>query len=218
MLELFGHPFSSYCQKVLIALREKDLGFELKLLAPEQAENGLEFARLWPIRRMPLLRAGEQVLMESTIIIEWLDQLHPQRAPMLPADPQRALRARMLDRLCDQYLMTPMQKLVFDCIRPEEQRDAFGCMEARSLLELSYAWFDAELPKDEWAAGKDFSLADCAAAPALFYADWVHPIAERFERLRDYRRRLLARPSVKHAVDDARPYRPLFPPGAPDRD
>ncbi len=217
-LELFAHPFSSYCQKVLIALREKGLDFELRLLEPCQADTQAEFARLWPLQRMPLLRAGETVLMESTLIIEWLDLQHPDTPRLLPADPQAALPVRLLDRLFDQYVMTPMQKLVFDCLRPADKRDAHGVAEAHALLEKAYAWLDSQLPEAGWAAGAQFSLADCAAAPALFYADWVHGIPAQHPKLRAYRQRLLAHPSVARAVDEGRPYRGWFPPGAPDRD
>lgn len=217
-LELFAHPFSSYCQKVLIALREKGLDFELRLLEPGQADTQAEFARLWPLQRMPLLRAGETVLMESTLIIEWLDLQHPDTPRLLPADPQAALPVRLFDRLFDQYLMTPMQKLVFDCLRPAEKRDAHGVAEAHALLERAYAWLDSQLPEAGWAAGAQFSLADCAAAPALFYADWVHEIPAQHPKLRAYRQRLLAHPSVARAVDEGRPYRSWFPPGAPNRD
>ncbi|MBH9579329.1 glutathione S-transferase family protein [Inhella proteolytica] len=217
-MELFAHPFSSYCQKVLIALREKGLDFELRLLEPDQTVTQAEFARLWPLQRMPLLRAGETVLMESTLIIEWLDLQHPDAPRLLPADPQAALQVRLFDRLFDQYVMTPMQKLVFDCIRPAEKRDPHGVAEAHALLEKAYAWLDGQLPAAGWAVGQCFSLADCAAAPSLFYADWVHEIPPELHRLRAYRQRLLAHPSVARAVDEGRPYRSWFPPGAPDRD
>ncbi|MFO1250188.1 MAG: glutathione S-transferase family protein [Inhella sp.] len=217
-LELFAHPFSSYCQKVLIALREKGLDFELRLLEPDQTATQAEFARLWPLQRMPLLRAGETVLMESTLIIEWLDLQHPHAPRLLPADPQAALPVRLFDRLFDQYVMTPLQKLVFDCLRPAEKRDAYGVAEAHALLAKAYAWLDSQLPAAGWAVGSHFSLADCAAAPSLFYADWVHEIPPELRRLRAYRQRLLAHPSVARAVDEGRPYRSWFPPGAPDRD
>jgi len=139
-------------------------------------------------------------------------------AVLLPADLQAASRARLVDRLFDQYVMTPMQKLVLDCLRPADQRDAYGLAEAHALLEKTYAWLDSQLPEAGWAAGGRFGLADCAAAPALFYADWVQPIGPEHARLRALRQRLLARPSVARCVDEARPYRAYFPPGAPDRD
>ena len=123
-----------------------------------------------------------------------------------------------MDRFFDTLVMTPMQKIVFDHIRPEQNRDPFGVTEARSLLETSYRWLDGVMAERIWATGKEFGLADCAAAPSLFYADWVHEIPKDLVHARAYRKRLLARPSFARAVDEARPYRAFFPPGAPDRD
>ena len=123
-----------------------------------------------------------------------------------------------MDRVFDNYIMTPMQTIVFDFIRAPELRDAYGVARARTMLDTAYAWLDGLMAARQWAAGDNFSLADCAAAPSLFYADWVHPIPERLGNLRAYRARLLARPSFARAVDEGRPYRSLFPPGAPDRD
>ena len=123
-----------------------------------------------------------------------------------------------MDRFFDNYVATPQQKFVFDKLRPEQSRDPYGVEEARTTLRTAYEWLDGVMAKRVWAAGEAFSLADCAAAPFLFYADWTHPIADRFENVRAYRRRLLSRPSFARAVDEARPFRTLFPPGAPDRD
>lgn len=123
-----------------------------------------------------------------------------------------------MDRVFDNYLQTPQQRIVFDALRPAEHRDPYGVAEARKQLETSYRWLDAHLASRNWAAGDAFTLADCSAAPALFYADWTHPIAPEFATLKAYRQRLLARPSFARAVDEARPYRHLFPLGAPDRD
>jgi glutathione S-transferase len=217
-LQLYAHPFSSYCWKVEIALYENAIPFELRLLSPEHPEIGAEFAALWPLQRMPLLVDAGRAVMEATIIIEHLDLHHPGPVRLLPADPQAALAARLLDRCFDNYVMAPMQKIVADRIRAEADRDPFGVAEARQLLDRTYAWLDDTLAGRAWAAGDRFSLADCAAAPSLFYADWAHPIDARFARLRAFRSRLLARPSVARAVDEARPYRPFFPLGAPDRD
>jgi len=218
-MELFGHPFSSYTQKVLIALYEAGTPFEWRLLDPTQPEALAEWGAVWPLQRMPLLRVEGQLWAESSVINEWLDRHRPGPRPLLPQDPDAALRVRLVDRFFDQYVMTPMQKLVFDHLRPTAARDAHGVAEARALLTRSYAWMDAELADGRpWAAGDAFSLADCAAAPALFYADWVHPIGPEHPRLRALRQRLLARPSVARCVDEARPYRHYFPPGAPDRD
>jgi glutathione S-transferase len=167
---------------------------------------------------MPVLVDAGRTVVEATIIIEHLGLHHPGPVRLLPADPSGALEVRMLDRFFDNYVMTPMQKLVFDSIRPVEHRDPYGVGEARQLLDTAYGWLDATLAARQWAAGDTFSLADCAAAPALFYADWAHPIAATFPHVQAYRRRLLARPSFARAVDEARPFRPFFPLGAPDRD
>ncbi len=217
-LQLFAHPFSSYCQKVLIALYENDLPFELRLLSPEEEATGAEFQRLSPTGKMPLLLDGNRPVIESSIIIEYLQQHHAGPVRLIPEAVEAALEVRMLDRSFDLYVMTPVQKAVGNRLRPEERRDAFGVEEAHALLERTYAWLNERLAGRTWAAGDSFSLADCAAAPALFYADWVKPIDTAFGHLRAYRQRLLERPSFARAVDEARPYRPLFPLGAPDRD
>jgi glutathione S-transferase len=157
-------------------------------------------------------------VVEASIIVEHLGLFHPGRVRLLPEDPRAALEVRTLDRFFDQYVMTPMQKIVADFIRAPENRDAQGVAEARALLDTAYRWLDGHMKDREWAAAKSFSLADCAAAPALFYADWVHPIDAGLPHARAYRGLLLARPSFARAVDEARPYRSFFPPGAPDRD
>lgn len=213
-----GHPFSSYCQKALIALYEAGTPFAFRLLAPDEPENGAAFAVLWPLQRMPVLVDGGAPVREATIIIEHLDLFHPGPARMIPADPRAALAVRFMDRVFDNYVMTPMQRIVFDFIRAPEARDPAGVADARALLDRAYAWLDAALPHGGWAHGDGFCLTDCAAAPSLLYADWVHPIAEAHANLRAYRTRLLTRPTVARAVDEARPYRHFFPPGDPGRD
>lgn len=217
-LTLYAHPFSSYCQKVLIALYENATPFEYRELAIGDQAVAAEWAALWPLKRMPVLVDAGRVVMEASIIIEHLGLQHPGPVRLLPADSAAALDVRLMDRCFDNYVMTPMQKLVFDCIREPAQRDPQGVTDARALLDAGYAWLDGRLAGREWAAGDAFSLADCAAAPSLFYADWVHPIPAGCANLRAYRARLLARPSFARAVDEARPYRKYFPPGAPDRD
>ena len=215
-LKLYAHPFSSYCQKVLIALYENGTPFTLRMLA--DAEAMAELAALWPLKRMPVLRDGDRTVVETTIIIEHLGLEHPGPVRLIPAEARDALEVRAMDRFFDIYIMTPMQRIVGDRLRPEENRDPHGVSEARAQLETAYRWLDGAIAAREWAAGGAFSLADCAAAPSLFYADWAHPIGERFANVRAYRSRLLARPSVARAVDEARPYRHLFPLGAPNRD
>ena len=217
-LQLFAHPFSSYCQKALIALYENDTPFEFRMLGPDESSTMTEFAEIWPIKRFPVLVDNGKEVIESTVIIEYLDRRYPGAVRFIPADAEAALDARFMDRIFDNYVMTPQMKIVFNAIRPPENRDPYGVAEARTLLETAYAWLDMRMAGREWAASDTFSVADCAAAPALFYADWTHRIPESCVHLHAYRRRLLARPSFARAVDEARPYRPLFPLGAPDRD
>lgn len=217
-LQLFAHPFSSYCQKALIAFYENDIPFTFRMLAPDEPANGEEFAALWPLKRFPILVDDGRTIVEATSIIEHLAVRHPGPVRLIPDDPDAAVEARMFDRIFDNYVMTPQGKCVFDALRPAEERDARGVAEARAMLETSYAWLDQRMKGREWAVGDSFSLADCAAAPSLFYADWTHAIDERFAALIAYRRRLLARPSFARAVDEGRPYRAYFPLGAPDRD
>jgi glutathione S-transferase len=216
-LALFGHPFSSYTQKALIALYENDTPFTFRLLGPDQPETGAEFARLWPPCKFPLLVDGERPIPESTAIIEHLQLYYPGPVRLIPADPAAAADVRRLDRVFDNHVMFNMQRPVADALRPPERRDPVEVAQAKGALQTIYGWLEGYLEGREWAAG-DFSLADCAAAPSLFYADWVHPITEDLPNLRAYRARLLARPSVARAVDEARPYRPYFPLGAPERD
>jgi glutathione S-transferase len=217
-MKLYAHPFSSYCQKVLIALYENEIEFEFRMLAPEDRQMAAEHAALWPFARMPVLVDDGRTVVESSIIIEHLGLRHPGPVRLIPDDARAALEVRMMDRCFDHYVSTPMQKIVLDSIRAAENRDHQGVAEARGMLDTAYRWLDDTMTGREWAAGDAFGLADCAAAPALFYADWAHPIGEVFANVRAYRRRLLARPSFARAVDEGRPFRPLFPLGAPDRD
>jgi len=215
---LYAHPFSSYFQKVLIALYEKATDFTYRTLGPEDPAAAEELEALWPLKRFPMLVDDGRSYIESSIIIEHLARHRPGPVRLIPDDPEAALEARKMDRVFDNYVMAPMQRIVGDFLRPVESRDPDGVKEHRAALETAYHWLDGVMAGRDWAGGADFSLADCAAAPSLFYADWVHPIGDALSNLRAYRQRLLARPSVARAVDEARPYRPLFPPGAPDRD
>ncbi|KWZ47279.1 glutathione S-transferase [Burkholderia savannae] len=217
-LKFYGHPFSLYCQKVLVALYEYDLPFEWRLLAGDTPDANAEFAARWPLKHMPMIVDGERTVVESTIIVEYLGLRRPANARLLPADAGLALDVRMMDRFFDCYVSTPLQKIVFDALRPQAERDPRGVADARRMLGTSYAWLERAFEGRDWAAGDVFSLADCSAAPSLFYADWTHPIDASLQRVIAYRKRLLARPSFARALDEARPYRHLFPLGAPDRD
>lgn len=217
-LTLYAHPFSSYCQKVLTALYENATPFTYRLLGPGDPATAAQWAGLWPLKKMPVLVDGSRTVPESTSIIEYLDLRHAGPRRLIPADADAAIEVRTLDRVFDNYVMTSMQKIVLDHLRPGTDRDPYGVRQARDTLDSVYGWLDGKLAGRAWAAGDTFSLADCAAAPALFYADWVHGIAPRLGALKAYRARLLARPSFARCVDEARPYRRNFPPGAPDRD
>lgn len=184
---LYAHPFSSYSQKALIALYENGTPFDYRNLEDPQANA--ELAALWPMRRFPILVDGDRTVIEATSVIEYLHLHHPGPVKLVPDDPDAALDVRMLDRFFDNYVSTPQQKVVLDRLRPEPDRDPRGVREARAMLETAYAWLDGRMATREWAAGPAFSLADCGAAPFLFYADWTHPIDDvRFPHVRAYRR------------------------------
>jgi glutathione S-transferase len=217
-LALYGHPFSSYTQKVLIALYENGTPFESRSIGPETPEHSAEWLRRWPLSKFPLLVDGERNIAETSIIIEYLQLVHPGPVRLLPADPMAALDVRFLDRFFDLYVMSPVQHAVAGALTGDAVKRQEGLARAVEELERAYAWLEAHMTGKTWAAGTDFTLADCAAAPSLFYADWTQQIAEKFPALRAYRARLLARPSFARAVDEARYFRKYFPLGAPDRD
>lgn len=214
-IELFAHPFSSYCQKAIIALHEHGLDWTLRMIEPG-SEWTAEWEKLWPIRRFPVLREGTRVVPEASAIIEHLHARHRTATPLIPDDPDEAVEVRTLDRFFDHYVSDPQGRIVLNAIRREDQRDPLAEQEAWALLDRAYAWLDARMAGRTWAVGDAFSMADCAAAPSLFYADWTYPLGDRFANVAAYRARLLQRPSVAHAVDAARPYRHLFPLPCPD--
>ena len=216
-LQLFGHPFSSYTQKVLIALWADGTGFEYRILDPDHPENMDELKRHWPFGLFPVLLDGGKPVIETTCIIEHLQAHHRGPNQWIP-DGELGRRVRFLDRFFDLYVMNNMTCPVFNAIRPEEQRDPYGVEQAMVRLGTAYDWLETNLGDGPWAVGDAFTLADCAAAPSLFYADWVQEIGPSRRKLAAYRARLLAHPIIARAVDEARPYRSFFPLGAPDRD
>jgi glutathione S-transferase len=218
MLTLHYHPFSSYCQKALIALYERDVAFTPHLVDLADADARAAFEAIWPLRRFPVLvdEATGRVVPESTTIIDYLDLHRPGPAPLVPPDPDQALEARLWDRLFDNYVHLPMQRIVGDRLRPADAQDSHGVAGARGLLDMSYDLLEERLAGRAWATGDAFTLADCAAAPALFYADWVHPFRVGRPVLAAYFQRLLDRPSFARAVEEARPWRAFFPGGAPE--
>lgn len=217
-LALYGHPFSSYTQKALIALYENATPFEFRLIGPDTPQHAQAWLQRWPLAKFPLLVDGERSVAETSIIIEYLQLAHPGPVRLIPADPMAALDVRFLDRFFDLYVMDAMQVAVNGALGRTSVKREEGLAIATERLERAYAWLEGQLAGRTWAAGSNFTLADCAAAPSLFYADWVFRIPETCPTLRAYRARLLARPSIARAVDEARPFRPLFPLGAPDRD
>jgi glutathione S-transferase len=215
-LQLFAHPFSSYCQKVLIALYADGTEFEYKLLEQDHPENMAELKRRWPLGKFPVVVDDGETIAETSVIIEHLQAHHRGPNVWIP-DGDLGRRVRFLDRFFDIYVMENMNKAGLDILRPEGSRDPYGAQQGRDNLHLAYDWLEANLD-GPWAAGDVFTLADCAAAPSLFYADWIEEIGPKRPRLSAYRARLLAHPVVARCVDEGRPYRPYFPLGAPDRD
>lgn len=214
-LVLYSHPFSSYCQKAIVAFYEKELPFEQRRLESEGAMA--ELRALWPFGQFPVLKDGDRRFAEASIIIERLDQIAPV-TPLIPADPALALETRFMDRVFDNHIQSNQQRIIYNALRPEADRDPIAEAEARAKLETAYRWLDAVMADRTWAAGEVFTLADCGAAPGLLYAHWTHAIPTDHVHLWAYRRRLLARPSYARALDEARPYRDYFPLGAPDQD
>ncbi|HEX9933444.1 MAG TPA: glutathione S-transferase family protein [Allosphingosinicella sp.] len=217
-LRLYFHPFSSYCQVVLTALYERDVPFEAQHVDLGDAAQRAALEALWPMVKFPVLRdeAADVTLAEASLIVEYLDRFG-QAPPLVPADRDEALRVRLWDRVFDLYVDQQLQKVVGDRLRPQEARDPFGVEEAKARIRRAYAMADAELAQTGGPsmAGDAFTLADCAAAPALFYANIVAPLAGH-RHLEGYFERLLARPSFARAVQEARPWRPLFPLGWPE--
>ncbi len=209
---LHAHPLSSYCWKVLIALYEKGIRFAFHQVELGDPDSFASFARLWPFAKMPVLEHRGQTIPESTVIIEYLD-LHLGGERMIPADPEAALEIRQLDRIFDQHVMAPMQKIVFNRFCPPEARNAFDVMKARQTIETAYEWLELRLDGRDYAGGETFGLADCAAAPSLHYSDRVQPMNGRFPWLRAYLDRLEHKPSFARVLKEAKPFAHMFPEG-----
>lgn len=210
-LTLHYHPLSSYCWKVLIALYENGAPFEARLVNLGDAAERAAYAGLWPTAKIPLLVDDGRVVPETSIQIEYLDRRHPGRVPLLPEDFNAQLEVRLWDRVFDLHVMTPMQRFIGQQLRPEAERDAATQTGAVNDLGLAYELIDSRLGERSWAAGDDFSMADCAAAPALFYAAIVRPFSPGHTRLSAYFERLLARPSVWRCIVEARPFFQYYP-------
>lgn len=218
-LKLYYHPLASFCHKVLIALYEKNIAFEPVIVDFGNPDSAAAFRKVWPMAKMPALVDEETGLTvgETTIVLEYLEQRYPQEPVLLPADPDDVLQVRFWDRFYDFYIELPMQKIVTDRLRPEGANDTFGVEQAYGQLREAYGVIDAEMATKEWAAGNAFSIADCAAAPALFYANTVEPIGENNKNVRTYLTRLMRRPSFSRVLVEAEPYFKFFPmPQKPD--
>ncbi len=218
-LTLHFHPLSSYCMKVLVGLYELDVPHEKNLVDFGDEAHRAAFLALSPIGKFPVVRddARGRTVPESTIILEYLDEHFARRARLVPSEADRALECRLKDRFYDSYVHTPMQKIVGDKLRPEGQRDPLGVEEAKAQLRKAYAIADDEMRARTWALGEDFTMADCAAAPALFYASKVFPLDGR-PLVAAYLDRLMARPSFARCIEEGRPFRAYFPLGVPEVD
>ena len=214
-LTLYVHPFSSFSWKALIPLWADGTPFIYRNVDPAEPGAMDELKDLWPPGKFPVLVDGDEVIPEATCIIEHLQARHPGPNVWIPGGADGA-RVRLLDRIFDLHVQGNMQPTVNHAIWPDGE--GLAAARGRDALRIVYDWLEANLPEAGWAVGAAFTLADCAAAPALFYSDWIEPIGERRPRLAAYRARLLAHPAVSRAVEEARPYRHYFPLGAPDRD
>jgi glutathione S-transferase len=212
-LRLYYHPLASYCWKVLSALYENETPFEPELVDLSNPTAAAAFKRIWPIGKFPVLRdeARDQTIPESSIIIEYLARYFPGKLELVPTDPDRAREARLYDRFYDAYVHEQMQTIVGDKLRPDNAKDAHGVAHARAQLATSYAWIDEHMREKEWALGDAFSLADCAASPALYYANLVAPIGAQHQHTRAYLDRLTRRPAFARVLAEAQPYFAMFP-------
>ena len=212
-LKFHFHPLASFCQKVLIALYENGTPFEPHVVDFSNEASAATFRQLWPVAKMPVLRddARDRTLPESSIIIEYLAQHFPGRVQLVPADADLARQTRLRDRFYDLYVSEPMAKIVTDRLRPAGKNDPHGVEQAKTLLQTAYGMIEREMAAKVWATGDAFSMADCAAAPAMYYANLVMPFGNTHKNAAAYLGRLMERPSFARAVKEAEPYRALFP-------
>jgi glutathione S-transferase len=212
-LKLYYHPLSSYCHKVLIALYENGTPFDAQIVNLGDARERADFVALWPIGKFPVIRdnSRDKIVPESTPIIEYLAQHYPGPATLVPQDAELAWQVRAKDRFLDLYVHNEMQKVVGDRIRPADSKDPFGVRQARDRIATCYDMLETDLASRAWIAGDTFTMADCAAAPALFYANKVQPFEATHPNLKAYFGRLLERPSYKRTLEEAKPYFHMFP-------
>jgi glutathione S-transferase len=206
-LRFYYHPLSSFCWKALIALYEKNAAFEPELVDFSDPAQDAAFRKMWPIRKFPVLRdeAEDRMIPESSIIIEYVDQKFAGGSRLIPADPTRARETRMRDRFFDLYVHMPMQKVITDRLRPDGKHDPFGVDEAKQQIETAYGMLDREMATRTWVMGDDFTMADCAALPALFYGAMAVPFTGQ-HNVSAYLERLKQRPSIARVIREAEPY------------
>jgi glutathione S-transferase len=212
-LALYYHPLASFCHKVLIALYENDTPFTPHIVDLADQDSSAGFLRLWPVGKIPVLHdeGRNRIIPETTIIIEYLDRFYRGRHAFFPEDEVQGLDARLWDRFFDLYVQVPMQKIVTNRLRPKGESDPRGVAEAMAALATAYGMVESRMADRRWAAGETFSIADCAAAPALFYAGIVAPFPVAYPHIAAYFERLLERPSFKRVIAEAQPYFELFP-------
>jgi glutathione S-transferase len=212
-LTLYYHPLASFCHKVLIALYENEVAFRPQTVDLLDPASAAQLQARWPVGKIPVLHdaARGRVVPETSIIIEYLQEHYPGAVRLLPDDPEERLDVRLWDRFFDLYVGAPLQRIVIDRLRPEDGKDPLGVADARRTLDTAYAMIDAQVGERDWAAGGSFTMADCAAAPALFYASIVHPFGRAHGNLAAYFERLLARPSMRRTQQEARPFFSMFP-------
>jgi len=212
-LTLHFHPLSSFCHKALIALYENDTPFTPKLVNLQDDAERAAFRALWPIGKFPVLQdtARDRMVPESSIIIEYLDRHYPGKTKFVPDDPEVARQTRLRDRFLDLHVHMQMQKIVGDRLRPADKKDPYGVAQARDLMDRAFGILERAMTTQTWAMGEMFTMADCAAGPALFYADKVAPLAEKYPNVAAYLGRLTARPSYARALKEAEPYFKYFP-------
>ena len=210
-LKLYFHPLSSFCHKVLIALYETGTPFEPRIV--DLFGEAVEYRKIAPLGKIPVLRdeAKNRTIPETSIIIEYLAQYYPGRTQLFPPDRDLCRQMRLCDRIYDLYVNVPMQNIVADRLRPADKKDPFGVDQARTLLKTSLDMIEQEMAGDRWAVGEGFTMADCAAAPALFYADMMQPFRETHKRTAAYLDRLMERPSYARVLKEAEPYLAMVP-------
>lgn len=211
-LRLYYHPLSSFCMKALVALYENGVAFEGQIVNFMDEADNAAFKQMWPIRKFPVLRdeAADRLVPETSIIIEYVEQKYPGATRLFPTDPDQVREMRLRDRFFDLYVHMQMQKVIVDRLRPDGQHDAFGVTEAREMLRTAYEMIDRDMANRTWAMGDAFTMADCAAAPALFYGEMAEPFGAH-RNLAAYLGRLKARPSFARVLKEAEPYFKMVP-------